>query len=178
MPTPMTDGELEDKLRQFLSKPSIKFPASSSSLLGCLISEGISLRLSDRERLESLLLKLAHGSNPGSNSGFISVKTDTSGVSVMNLNPVHANYAGHKRKYSELEDPTTLGSDMFRVTPTASIPSAKPTIHEIFSMLQKGTARTRLLAERVRVFDLLPATFKNCRTDGVMSPVCISGRRV
>jgi hypothetical protein len=87
----------------------------------------------------------------GSKPGFISVKTDETGVSVTNF-IVQVRHAGHKRKHSELEDTTTPGRDIPRPlhgTSTALISSVDAAMQEIFSMLQKGTARTKLHAEKV-----------------------------
>lgn len=144
----MSDGELEREVKQLLINPSVKFPISSSSILAQLIAKGVTLRLSDRKHLETLLLKLAHGSKPS----FISLKTDMDGVSVTGVHSLQGIHAGHKRKHSDLEDPVTPSKDATRSvhgTPTALISSADVITQEIFLLLQKGTARQKLLAEQV-----------------------------
>lgn len=168
----ISDEHLEGELRRFLLGNSVKFPVSSSGLLGRLISNGVPLRLSDRARLDSQLLKLAHGSKPA----FISVRSNADGISVANvLIPHSPGENGHKRKHSDLDEPVNPEWDANKSingTTAAILPSADPMTQEIFSMLQKGTARTKLLAEQVRYCGFVGCSAKLT----IFLPVCFERR--
>ena len=147
--TSTSDDRLEADLKRLLLDKSLKLPITASSLLGCLVAKGTPLRLSDRHRLDTLLLKLAHTSKPA----FVSVRNDSNGICVTDIHPPYKQENGtHKRKHSDLDEPITPGRDAPRSangTATALLPSADSSTQEIFAMLQRGTARAKLLAEQV-----------------------------
>ncbi|KAF8529286.1 MT-A70-domain-containing protein [Hysterangium stoloniferum] len=142
----MAEDQLEAELKRLLLSPKLIFPISSTKLLGRLISQGSSLRLSDLARLEAALLKLA-------NPGFICIHNDTNGLSVAAVNTSYGEVLSIKRKRSELEgDGETEGEDSTLRRPVGASPTLLPVgdsaIQDIFALLQNGTARSRLLAEQ------------------------------
>ncbi|KIJ26026.1 hypothetical protein M422DRAFT_785347, partial [Sphaerobolus stellatus SS14] len=143
------DDRLEGDLKRLLSSDSLKLPISTPAILGRLVANGTPLRLTDRQRLETLLLKLAHTSKPA----LLSVRNDADGVYITAIHSSHSTANGtHKRKHSDLDEPITPVRDAplqsTNGTATALLPSADTVTQEIFAMLQRGTARSKLLAEQ------------------------------
>lgn len=145
----MSDEEqLETELKRLLANPTLKFPLSSSRVLGCLIANGSALRLSDQPRVESMLYKVADNSQ-----GTISVHTDMNGVFVNTAHTAHGVKFGNsplKRKRSNSDEVVRTPKDVSSHGKSLVFaPSADTAIQEVFSLLQRGTTRAKLLAEQV-----------------------------
>jgi hypothetical protein len=143
------DDQLESELQQLFATVALRLPLSSSRILGRLISNGSSIRLSDLPRLESLLSKLANSWE----AGRISIRDDTSGMSVLSAFVTQdTSHSTLKRKRSESDDTGTLVKDipgpLSGVGPIP-LPVSDINIQDVYALLQKGTTRAKLLAKQV-----------------------------
>ncbi|KAF8583991.1 MT-A70-domain-containing protein [Ramaria rubella] len=107
--------------------------------------------LANLSRLELLLLKLSNSSA----SGIISIQKDTNGLSITS-SPLtaEAEHPPLKRKRNDTDEPSIPIKDVavpnLPIDKTnAILPlAADATIQDVFTLLQKGTARSKLLAEQ------------------------------
>lgn len=146
----MSEEELETEVKRLLANPTLKFPLPCSQILGYLIANGSPLRLSDQSRLESTLFKIANSSQPT-----ISVYTDGNGISVTRDVAYDARCSPLKRKRSDPEDAWAASLKGVSKTCNGSSlvsPSSDKAIQDTFSLLQKGTTRSKLLAEQAGYF--------------------------
>jgi mRNA m6A methyltransferase catalytic subunit len=146
----MSEEELEREVKRLLANPTLKFPLPCSRILGYLIASGSPLRLSDQSRLESVLFKIADSSQ-----ATFSVYTDVNGVFVTRIHNAHCSPPlKRKRIDSEVDSTSSLKDDTKSCHGLSAvpIPSADKAIQDIFSLLQKGTTRSKLIAEQVSHF--------------------------
>ena len=139
--------QLETELKRLLNNPSLKLPLSCSRILGHLIANGSSIRLSDQPRLESLLYKLADGPE-----ACISMDRDVNGISITEVHMPYSVLPPLKRKRSNSDGVHKNGLKSNKGTSLVLPPSADSAVQEVFALLQKGTTRAKLLAEQVGDF--------------------------
>ncbi|KIJ70592.1 hypothetical protein HYDPIDRAFT_105327 [Hydnomerulius pinastri MD-312] len=167
----MVDGQLEaiisPALRDAYSSGKILPPISSMDLLLWLISSKVTttsstpLRLTDQPRLEPVLETLANRWDYGT----LSLSRDNGSLTVMDihLGNTHAEIANpRKRKRASVDEEadSAAGDDAdersSRSTSRSPPPSRTPLgslskeLKEVYAILQKSTAKGRLLAERFR----------------------------
>ena len=149
-------------LQDLVSAGSIHPPISAFDLLAKFISlpsaslSGITFRLTDLRKLEDILEEFSvHW-----DAGTISVLRDDSGLSLMQVS-LGANHSATNRKRKRLIDEDADSAEEEEATKRAASLDSKPSAYtslnnlskdmqEIYSLLQQGTARQKLLAEQVR----------------------------
>ena len=144
-----SDEQLESELKQLFATVTLRFPLSSSRILGRLIANGSSVRLSDISRLESLLSKFAISWEAGS----ITIRHDIGGISVLHASVTQeSGYSPLKRKRSDTDDDSAIKDNprpYHGLGPPIQLLTADTNLQDVYTLLQKGTARAKLLAEQV-----------------------------
>ena len=149
-------------LQELIKSGVIQPPISAFNLLTKLISlpgasdDSPSFRLTDLKKLEFILEQLSESWDAGS----ISVLRDATGLTIMNVylngsrSPLHFR---RKRKRpvdedadSAEENEANLAASRESKSPTVpSINNLSKELQEIYALLQRGTARQKLLCEQV-----------------------------
>lgn len=195
--------EISSAIRSLFSSRVVSTPISSLNLLGCVISlsrKAPLLRLHELQRFEAILEALSQPQ--GWEHGVITLLRDASGLTVMNValikKPAQVPYDGsstvsnpkkRKRPPVDEEAESREGSEHGQSSlEEEEIPPPKPTVSslsnlskemkEIYEILQKPTAKGRLLAEQV---PLSPKVYPLCVSltctqrrslNGSFEPIC------
>lgn len=156
-------GKVSSALYSLVSSGSVSTPISSLNLLGKLVSSSHKpppLRLHDLPRFESILESLSVDWDHGT----ITLLRDNAGLTLMDANLVRqsqptAGPSSKKRKRpvdeeaesdTEADNEQHQESDHKNSIPTvSSLSNLSKDMKEIYAMLQKPTAKGRLLAEQV-----------------------------
>lgn len=150
-------------LQDLVASGKVQAPISSLELLGKIISAGsssstyASFRLTDLRRFEVCLEELSDYWEVGS----LSVLRDDNGFSVMRvkLEITGSEKYTKKRKRHVDEDADSAEEEAAeasidtvaqKASPATTLSNLSKEVQEIYALLQKGTARKRLLAEQVR----------------------------
>ena len=166
-------------LQELVKSNSLQTPITAFELLARFISlpvvspeNGVNFRLTDLRKLEVILEQLADNWDAGS----LSVLRDSDGgLSVMQiqLESIHseASKSRKRKRYvdedadsAEEEEASKAEANRPKSTALTSLSNLSKDMQEIYALLQRGTARHRLLTEQVchalQVLDLYPLTVR------------------
>ncbi|THH05118.1 hypothetical protein EW145_g5023 [Phellinidium pouzarii] len=155
-------------LRELLVSGAVQVPISAFGLLTKFISlptatDSPTFRLTDLNKLETILEELAESWDYGS----ITVLRDDSGLSLMQVVAIDANqneaYNTRKRKRHVDEDADSAEEEEAysnalltkpKSSTSSSLSNLSKDMQEIYALLQRGTARRRLLSEQHQSVDV------------------------
>ena len=149
-------------LQDLITSNEVQPPITSLNLLGKIISLGASstayanFRLTDLRKLEVCLEELSDNWDAGS----LSILRDDNGFSVMRVKLESPGCDRHakKRKRHVDEDADSAEEEAAessavvasqKVSPVTALTNLSKEVQEIYALLQRGTARKKLLAEQV-----------------------------
>lgn len=172
----MSEDELKERISNLLQEltcsGAIHTPIAAFDLFKKLVSHGGTkpgetvprLRLTDLPKLEDILEKLAVSWD----AGYLSVLRDGNGLMVMQLDVGRKGASPgytRKRKRPVDEDADSAEEEAAMATPAlskgkpsaaASLSNLSKDLQEIYALLQRGTARQKLLSEQVSMLPSFP----------------------
>jgi mRNA m6A methyltransferase catalytic subunit len=152
-------SQVSAALYSLLSSAAVSSPISSLNLLANLISSSVNpppLRLYELSRFDSILESLSVDWDHGT----IILSHDKSGLTIMEFKLAPQAYNGSKKRKRPVDEEAESDSEADRehherverrnITPTvSSLSNLSKEMKEVYSILQRPTAKGKLLAEKV-----------------------------